>query len=173
VPCPVAAREAGRRRGGRRRGDRAARPSPLNLVTYLGREHATSRTWRDARCRARQAHRDSTFGASDPEKRWCLSQHAQSDVGAALVRRRSTGSGDRVPRSDFLHSAPFVAAAAVAPSRDWLLATLDSTRPRPGSMPGLSDPSREFCCAAMTSRLIFTLPTEPLLFVRSCTEGKR
>ncbi len=46
VPCQVAAREAGRRPSGHRRGDRAARPSPLNTVTYLGCEHTTSRTWR-------------------------------------------------------------------------------------------------------------------------------
>ncbi|MGH4001652.1 MAG: hypothetical protein ACRDTJ_29790 [Pseudonocardiaceae bacterium] len=39
-------------------------------------------------------------------------------------------------RRDFLCSAPFVAAAAVAPSRDWLLATLDAARPRPGGRVG-------------------------------------
>jgi hypothetical protein len=38
-----------------------------------------------------------------------------------------------VYRRDFLCSAPFVAVAAIAPSRDWLLATLDATRRRPGS----------------------------------------
>lgn len=37
-----------------------------------------------------------------------------------------------VRRRDCLRSATFVAAAAVAPSRDWLLATLDATKSRSG-----------------------------------------
>jgi hypothetical protein len=41
-----------------------------------------------------------------------------------------------VHRRDCLLRATFVAAAAVAPSRDWLLATLDATRRRPGGRVG-------------------------------------
>jgi hypothetical protein len=39
-------------------------------------------------------------------------------------------------RRDFLCTAPFVAVAAVGPSRDWLLATLDATQRRPGGKIG-------------------------------------
>ncbi|MGH3918243.1 MAG: hypothetical protein ACRDRY_10035 [Pseudonocardiaceae bacterium] len=55
----------------------------------------------------------------------------QPDVGATVAAVADLGSND-VHRRDFLRTAPFVAAAAVAPSRDWLLATLDATMPRPG-----------------------------------------
>ncbi|MGH3719727.1 MAG: hypothetical protein ACRDRI_13000 [Pseudonocardiaceae bacterium] len=52
-------------------------------------------------------------------------------LGAAVAVVADLGRND-VYRRGFLCSAPFVAAAAVAPSRDWLLATLDATEPRPG-----------------------------------------
>ncbi|MGH3871121.1 MAG: hypothetical protein ACRDSR_06315 [Pseudonocardiaceae bacterium] len=53
-------------------------------------------------------------------------------VGATVAAVADLGSND-VHRRDFLRTAPFVVAAAVAPSRDWLLATLDATMPRPGA----------------------------------------
>ncbi|MGH3901787.1 MAG: hypothetical protein ACRDTA_26735 [Pseudonocardiaceae bacterium] len=59
----------------------------------------------------------------------------QSGVGATVAVVADLGRND-VHRRDFLRSAPFIAAAAVAPSRDWLLATLDATRPRPGGRVG-------------------------------------
>ncbi|MGH3694602.1 MAG: hypothetical protein ACRDRX_11565 [Pseudonocardiaceae bacterium] len=67
-----------------------------------------------------------------------LDADAHGDVGlfylpslrATVAAVADLGRND-VHRRDFLCSAPFVAAAAVAPSRDWLLATLDAT-PRPG-----------------------------------------
>jgi hypothetical protein len=55
----------------------------------------------------------------------------QPGLGATVAVVADLGRND-VYRRDFLRSAPFIAAAAVAPSRDWLLATLDATRPRPG-----------------------------------------
>ncbi len=61
----------------------------------------------------------------------CGWQAYQPGVGATVAVVADLGRND-VHRRDFLCSAPFVAAAAVAPSRDWLLATLDATRPRAG-----------------------------------------
>ncbi len=55
----------------------------------------------------------------------------QPGLGATVGVVADLGRND-VHRRDFLRSAPFLAAAAVAPSRDWLLATLDATTPRPG-----------------------------------------
>ncbi|MGH3771966.1 MAG: hypothetical protein ACRDRW_11325 [Pseudonocardiaceae bacterium] len=55
----------------------------------------------------------------------------QLGLGATVAVVADLGRND-VYRRGFLCSAPFVAAAAVAPSRDWLLATLDATAPRPG-----------------------------------------
>ncbi|MGH4000230.1 MAG: hypothetical protein ACRDTJ_22535, partial [Pseudonocardiaceae bacterium] len=49
----------------------------------------------------------------------------QSSLGTTVAIVADLGRND-VHRRDFLCSAPFVAAAAVAPSRDWLLATLDA-----------------------------------------------
>ncbi len=59
----------------------------------------------------------------------------QPGLGATVAAVADLGRND-VYRRGFLLSAPFVAAAAVAPSRDWLLATLDATRPRPGTRIG-------------------------------------
>ncbi len=58
-----------------------------------------------------------------------LAYHSSLGVTVAVVA--DLGRND-VHRRGFLQDAPFVAAAAVAPSRDWLLATLDATTPRPG-----------------------------------------
>jgi hypothetical protein len=58
-----------------------------------------------------------------------LSYH--SSLGTTVATVADLGRND-VYRRNFLHTAPFVAAAAIAPSRDWLLATLDATTPRPG-----------------------------------------
>jgi hypothetical protein len=55
----------------------------------------------------------------------------QSSLGATVALVADLGRND-VHRRDFLRTAPFVAAAAVAPSRDWLLATLDAAQRRPG-----------------------------------------
>ncbi|MGH3771963.1 MAG: hypothetical protein ACRDRW_11310 [Pseudonocardiaceae bacterium] len=52
-------------------------------------------------------------------------------LGATVAVVADLGRND-VYRRNFLCGAPFVAVAAVAPSRDWLLATLDATTPRPG-----------------------------------------
>ncbi|MGH3573762.1 MAG: hypothetical protein ACRDRD_22275 [Pseudonocardiaceae bacterium] len=69
-----------------------------------------------------------------------LSADADTDVGlryrsglAATVAAVADLGRNDVHRRDFLRTAPFVAAAAVAPSRDWLLATLDATVPRGGA----------------------------------------
>jgi len=59
----------------------------------------------------------------------------QSGLGATVAAIADLGRDD-VYRRDFLRDAAFVAAAAVAPSRDWLLATLDATRRRPGGRIG-------------------------------------
>jgi len=59
----------------------------------------------------------------------------QASVGATVAAVADLGRND-VHRRNFLHNAPFVAAAAIAPSRDWLLATLDATTPRPGGRIG-------------------------------------
>ncbi len=59
----------------------------------------------------------------------------QSSLAATVAVVADLGSND-VHRRDFLRTAPFVAAAAVAPSRDWLLATLDAARRRPGGRIG-------------------------------------
>jgi hypothetical protein len=72
-----------------------------------------------------------------------LAADADTDIGLSYQSSLRTtvavvadlGRND-VHRRGFLCSAPFVAAAAVAPSRDWLLATLDATRPRPGGRVG-------------------------------------
>lgn len=67
--------------------------------------------------------------------------HAEADTDLGLAYQLGLGATvgvvaglgrNDVHRRDFLQSAPFLAAAAVAPSRDWLLATLDATRPRRG-----------------------------------------
>ena len=54
----------------------------------------------------------------------------QSGLGPTVAAIADLGRND-VHRRDFLRDAAFVAAAAIAPSRDWLLATLDATRPTP------------------------------------------
>lgn len=59
----------------------------------------------------------------------------QSSLGATVALVADLGRND-VHRRDFLRTAPFVAAAAVAPSRDWLLATLDAAQRRPGGRIG-------------------------------------
>jgi hypothetical protein len=51
-------------------------------------------------------------------------------LGATVAVVADLGRND-VYRRGFLQDAPFVAAAAAAPSRDWLLATLEATTPRP------------------------------------------
>ncbi|MGH3855283.1 MAG: hypothetical protein ACRDR6_17670 [Pseudonocardiaceae bacterium] len=68
-----------------------------------------------------------------------LAADADIDVGlryepslAATVAVVADLGRNDVYRRNFLCGAPFVAVAAVAPSRDWLLATLDATTPRPG-----------------------------------------
>ncbi len=71
--------------------------------------------------------------------------HAEADTDVGLAYQPGLGATvgvvadlgrNDVHRRDFLRSAPFVAAAAVAPSRDWLLATLDATSARPGGRIG-------------------------------------
>ncbi|MGB6163590.1 MAG: hypothetical protein WBF75_13665 [Pseudonocardiaceae bacterium] len=59
----------------------------------------------------------------------------QPSVGATVAAIADLGRND-VHRRNFLHDAPFVAVAAIAPSRDWLLATLDTSTPRPGGRVG-------------------------------------
>ena len=59
----------------------------------------------------------------------------QSGLGATVAAIADLGRND-VYRRDFLRDAAFVGAAAVAPSRDWLLATLDATRRCPGGRIG-------------------------------------
>lgn len=59
----------------------------------------------------------------------------QPGIAATVAAIADLGRND-VHRRDFLRTAPFIAAAAVAPSRDWLLATLDATRHRPGGRIG-------------------------------------
>lgn len=55
----------------------------------------------------------------------------EPSLGATVAVVADLGRND-VYRRNFLYGAPFVAVAAVAPSRDWLLATLDATTPRTG-----------------------------------------
>ncbi|MGH2719474.1 MAG: transcriptional regulator, partial [Actinomycetota bacterium] len=55
----------------------------------------------------------------------------EPSLGATVAVVADLGRND-VYRRNFLYGAPFVAVAVVAPSRDWLLATLDATTPRPG-----------------------------------------
>ncbi len=59
----------------------------------------------------------------------------QSSLRATVAVVADLGRND-VYRRDFLRTSPFIAVAAVAPSRDWLLATLDATQRRPGSRIG-------------------------------------
>lgn len=59
----------------------------------------------------------------------------QSGLGATVAVVADLGRND-VYRRGFLRTAPFVAVAVVAPSRDWLLATLDATQGRPGGRVG-------------------------------------
>ncbi|MGH3670191.1 MAG: hypothetical protein ACRDSH_06090 [Pseudonocardiaceae bacterium] len=59
----------------------------------------------------------------------------QSSLRATVALVADLGRND-VHRRDFLRAAPFVAVAAVAPSRDWLLATLDAAQRRPGGRIG-------------------------------------
>ncbi|MGH3867093.1 MAG: hypothetical protein ACRDQ4_13310 [Pseudonocardiaceae bacterium] len=54
----------------------------------------------------------------------------QPSVGATVAVVADLGRND-VHRRNFLHDAPIVAVAAIAPSRDWLLATLDASTPGP------------------------------------------
>ncbi|MCA1703418.1 MAG: transcriptional regulator, partial [Actinobacteria bacterium] len=56
-------------------------------------------------------------------------------ITATVVAVAELGRYD-VRRRGFLHDAAFLAVAAIAPSRDWLLAVLDATEPRPRSRIG-------------------------------------
>ncbi|MGH3367468.1 MAG: hypothetical protein ACRDOY_09710, partial [Nocardioidaceae bacterium] len=53
-------------------------------------------------------------------------------VAATVVAVAQLGRYD-LRRRGFLHHGTFLAVAAIAPSRDWLLAVLDATERRPGS----------------------------------------
>ncbi|MGH3938988.1 MAG: hypothetical protein ACRDTG_10195 [Pseudonocardiaceae bacterium] len=57
-------------------------------------------------------------------------------VAATVVAVTELGRYD-MRRRGFLHKGTFLVVAAVAPSRDWLLAVLDATEPRPGGGIGL------------------------------------
>jgi len=56
-------------------------------------------------------------------------------VAATVVAVTELGRYD-MRRRGFLHKGTFLMVATVAPSRDWLLAILDATEPRPGSRLG-------------------------------------
>ncbi|MGH3908966.1 MAG: hypothetical protein ACRDTE_33020, partial [Pseudonocardiaceae bacterium] len=56
-------------------------------------------------------------------------------VAATVVAVAQLGRYD-LRRRGFLHHGTFLAVAAIAPSRDWLLAVLDATERRPGSRIG-------------------------------------
>jgi hypothetical protein len=58
-----------------------------------------------------------------------------ASIAATVVTVAELGRND-MRRRDFLSNGSFLAVASVAPSRDWLLATLDATRPRTGSKIG-------------------------------------
>ncbi|MGH3939139.1 MAG: hypothetical protein ACRDTG_10995 [Pseudonocardiaceae bacterium] len=57
-------------------------------------------------------------------------------IAATVVAVAELGRYD-MRRRGFLHRGTFLVVAAVAPSRDWLLAVLDATEPRPGGGIGL------------------------------------
>ncbi|MGQ0776749.1 MAG: hypothetical protein ACT4NY_20395 [Pseudonocardiales bacterium] len=57
-------------------------------------------------------------------------------IAATVVAVSELGRYD-VRRRGFLHRGAFLVVASVAPSRDWLLAVLDTTEPRPHSRIGL------------------------------------
>lgn len=69
----------------------------------------------------------------EPDAGLGLAYHSSLGVTVAVVTE--LGRND-VRRRNYLFTAPFLAAAAVAPSRDWLLATLDATQRRPGGRVG-------------------------------------
>ncbi|MGH3906238.1 MAG: hypothetical protein ACRDTE_18955 [Pseudonocardiaceae bacterium] len=56
-------------------------------------------------------------------------------IAATVVAVAQLGRYD-MRRRGFLHHGTFLVVAAIAPSRDWLLATLDATQPRPGGRVG-------------------------------------
>jgi hypothetical protein len=58
-------------------------------------------------------------------------------IAATVVAVAELGRYD-VRRRGFLRHGTFLAVAAIAPSRDWLLAVLDATEPRPHSRIGLA-----------------------------------
>ncbi|MGH3942570.1 MAG: hypothetical protein ACRDTG_28895 [Pseudonocardiaceae bacterium] len=58
-------------------------------------------------------------------------------IAATVVAVGELGRYD-VRRRGFLHQGTFLAVATIAPSRDWLLAVLDATEPRPGGRIGLA-----------------------------------
>lgn len=58
-----------------------------------------------------------------------------ASIAVTVVTVAELGRND-MRRRNFLSNGSFLAVASVAPSRDWLLATLDATRPRPRSKIG-------------------------------------